>query len=842
MRTALICVIVWSAGLATQAGEGPAFVAKPSVSSEAGVARITFEASAPTDVAVEVLDKDGRIVRHLGAGVLGANAPEPFRKGTLAQSVVWDRRDDAGKPVTGPCTARVRLGLRAGFDRFIGPDAAALANWVSPAGLAVDSKGNLLVLGSSGAAPLAARTENCLIAISREGKYLKRLYPFSAKTATDKLRGVDLLSSQPGRIEPRVYEQVCTAFLPQFQALARQTVAITADDRLVIASGWATELYGFGPRGLMVLNADGSVPRERVDGPVLLQGCNSGYLHMAAHPDGKSVYVCGLGTGREYSPGKLHHVVYRVGLEPDAKPEVAFGELNKAGGDDKHLNDPRGIAVGPKGEVYVSDFGNNRIVVLAPDGARQREIKVEGPAVLAVHPGNGAIYVHSMPAGGGHKLLKLEGDAKPVWELTLPSGGKRDGVMTHPVIALDWRAPAPIVYLGFSDYFARCCVLRAVDRGDKCESSDMLPAPKGNGWITGMAGVDAEGRLYAKQVAAGNNNASSCILDPDGASAKGWWAKYYDNVVLGGDGLVYSYKMGKSESSETLARVTVDKRPAPFSASGEFTEVFPRDLWPGRRDSIYVRPSGDIYLLSYLERGGKETGVFHLTPDGRFDKKLLGSLPAPASVKVDSRGNIFIADNLKPVGQHWPAEINDFVSKLDKPGQAQYAEIYGAVLKFGPAGGTVKRLAKGAAPSGDGKARVMDACQGEWKFEVEGLLASYVGVSPRPPPRLERSKCWCLSSSLDMDRHDRLFVPDSARFRVHVLDSNLNLILDFGGYDNADAPGGAANAPGPEIPMECPLSVRASDTAAYVLDAAPCTPRVVRVKLSYAAEETCALP
>ena len=48
--------------------------------------------------------------------------------------------------------------------------------------------------------------------------------------------------------------------------------------------------------------------------------------------------------------------------------------------------------------------------------------------------------------------------------------------------------------------------------------------------------------------------------------------------------------------------------------------------------------------------------------------------------------------------------------------------------------------------------------------------------------------------------------------------------------------------PAPQEPLECPLSVRSSDTAAYVLDAAPCTPRVVRVKLSYAAEETCALP
>jgi hypothetical protein len=214
-------------------------------------------------------------------------------------------------------------------------------------------------------------------------------------------------------------------------------------------------------------------------------------------------------------------------------------------------------------------------------------------------------------------------------------------------------------------------------------------------------------------------------------------------------------------------------------------------------------------------------------------------LLGPIGVKVDRKGNIYTADNLKPAGIYWPKELDGFISKLDKKGRDEYAETYGAILKFGPKGGSVKP-ASGAAPAG---ARTMELCAGEKKFVVEGLVDCYVGVSPLAPLRTGfRSKCWCLGASFDLDAHDRLFVPDSACFCVRVLDSNFNPIMSFGGYDSIDAPQGKANAPGPEISFECPLGVNVSDQAAYVYDAAPCARRTMRVKLTYTAEETCALP
>src|ERR1700683_1644076 len=77
----------------------PAFDKKPIAVRSGDKTTIDFSVDRGTDVAVTIEDSRGRIVRHLAAGVLGKNAPEPLRAGTLAQSVPWDGKDDFGKPV-----------------------------------------------------------------------------------------------------------------------------------------------------------------------------------------------------------------------------------------------------------------------------------------------------------------------------------------------------------------------------------------------------------------------------------------------------------------------------------------------------------------------------------------------------------------------------------------------------------------------------------------------------------------------------------------------------------------------------------------------------------------------
>ena len=70
-----------------QAGEAvptaPRFTAKPTVVKAGDKVKIEFAVDRPTDVEVAVLGADGKVVRHLAAGVLGGknNPPEPLKPG-----------------------------------------------------------------------------------------------------------------------------------------------------------------------------------------------------------------------------------------------------------------------------------------------------------------------------------------------------------------------------------------------------------------------------------------------------------------------------------------------------------------------------------------------------------------------------------------------------------------------------------------------------------------------------------------------------------------------------------------------------------------------------------------
>jgi len=99
---------------------------------------IAFSVSNYTDVAVLITDTNNVPVRHIVAGVLGSNAPAPFVCGSLAQTVVWDGRDDSGTVAPAGVTyrAQVMLGLQATYARSlaISQSASDLKGDNNPAG------------------------------------------------------------------------------------------------------------------------------------------------------------------------------------------------------------------------------------------------------------------------------------------------------------------------------------------------------------------------------------------------------------------------------------------------------------------------------------------------------------------------------------------------------------------------------------------------------------------------------------------------------------------------------------------------------------------------------------
>ncbi|MBL8029391.1 MAG: T9SS type A sorting domain-containing protein [Fibrobacteres bacterium] len=97
------------------------FVKQPVIREEAGKAIISFSVQSTIDCELAVLNSNGKVVRHLAAGVLGGDTlpPAPLVSG-LSQSLEWDGLDDNGKYASGaPFSIRVRLGVVPEFEKRI---------------------------------------------------------------------------------------------------------------------------------------------------------------------------------------------------------------------------------------------------------------------------------------------------------------------------------------------------------------------------------------------------------------------------------------------------------------------------------------------------------------------------------------------------------------------------------------------------------------------------------------------------------------------------------------------------------------------------------------------------
>ncbi|MEO8601717.1 MAG: DUF2298 domain-containing protein [bacterium] len=116
-------------------------------------------------------------------------------------------------------------------------------------------------------------------------------------------------------------------------------------------------------------------------------------------------------------------------------PDFTFLKEWGAHGDlPSQFKQPGDVAVGPDGQVYVADTWNQRVQVFSPDGEYKKEWtdKYYGPRGIAVGP-SGAVYLADT---GNHKIRRFNKDG--VEELAWGSLGKEQGQFTEPVgIAVD---------------------------------------------------------------------------------------------------------------------------------------------------------------------------------------------------------------------------------------------------------------------------------------------------------------------------------------------------------------------------------------------------------------------
>ncbi|MFW6158714.1 MAG: hypothetical protein ACOC8E_05090, partial [Planctomycetota bacterium] len=424
MRTAILLLFALStawpvcgAGELVARKDVFAFTREPEVRVAGDSVSLSFAVKDYCDVTVAIESEQGEIVRHLASGVLGPNAPEPFRKNSLEQTLVWDSKDDRGRYVDDLAAHRVRvsLGLRARFHKtlFWSPKRRTRAPkyfrvfpvvGIAPDGVYVYDGGNC----------------HHLRRFDHRGNYLRTVYP----PPRDKLEAVKGLRwrtfPQDGKRLPLKWG------LPQYTFLTSGHLQWAGDNWPTKVTGDAATTLALhpvdgGPTRVALLNrrlnrlaADGSTGGLPLAGPKTsitmyvhgVHGLRSGDYEIppqsaAFSPDGKWLYLTGFRYHKSWRTGTTH-AVYRIDYDSDEPMQLFKGspyksrkDPSKPGTDNEHFNYPTSVDCDAKGRVYVTDFLNDRLQVFAPDGEHLKTIPVHKPAEVQINRRTGEIYVFS---------------------------------------------------------------------------------------------------------------------------------------------------------------------------------------------------------------------------------------------------------------------------------------------------------------------------------------------------------------------------------------------------------------------------------------------------------------
>jgi outer membrane protein assembly factor BamB len=845
-------------GLASAAEKAPTFVKKPTATRAGGKTKIEFAVDRATDVAVTIEDGKGKVVRHLVAGMLGKKPPAPLKANSLAQSLEWDGKDDFGKAVDAKgCVVRVQLGMKPEFSSFLmhNPDASGEVSAV-----AVGPKGDLYVFHKDGTAN-GNQGGHKVKVYTRDGKHRKVLVPFPADIDPKKVKALGTFRDGDNLV-PHVHNFQTMSFYPDNVGIRGRDMpeytcpAVDSKGRVY----WLVK----GPC-LVAVDADGGIPYEKYLGPKLLTDvkgvrlAGEGYHFWSERPclavsgDDKYVYFAGLATGLgDWKKAKPLPCVFRVDAEKRGPAKVFVGKVDEAGKGKGLLTAPRALAVA-KGLLYVADPATHRVVAFKEaDGSQVGELAVTNPQVIGVEPATGAIYVCAYTGTQTADLIKFSGiGGKELYRIKLPRTGQSPNVGEHR-IAVDAstkpvRVWLPHLYGGARLHCYEDTGTKFVDKGD--------PRPK-KLWAEGPRDLTVDrvrGEVYIKA-----NGNKTYRFDEKTGEAKGVvdvtrvspGTVLASQLIPGQDGNLYVFTWNKG-----LWRL--DREGKPKNWDGLKTHVIDIEgMMCFQLRHLALRPyapTDEIYVIGtadYLTKNKKDASKF-LTlnvvgQDGKTKRTVVWQCLNGAIPRIDAKGNIYIADLVKPVDRSYPAF---FDGKLAAPpknvggGDLFWnSYMYGSIIKFPPEGGIIWHESK-LPKSCVGKPADALLKKPKVKFkrhfafsphltgEVQGAEWVRFGYSPYSAHMSgNTAHCMCEGSGFDVDGFGRVFFPNLGQFRIEVIDTNNNAITRFGKYGNEDSSG-------PGIPLAWPTYVAVSDKWAYVADTV--NRRVVRVKLGYAAEAEC---
>ncbi len=863
----LACLMFWLGQSAANAQSS--FTKKPTAVRAGEQTRIDFAVDRATDVAVTIEDAKGKIIRHLAAGVLGKNPPEPLQADMLAQSLLWDGKDDFGKAAgRGPFHVRVQLGMKPAFDCFLfhNPHGSGLVSAV-----AVGPGGSLYVFHRDGTVNGNMGGHKIKV-YGRDGKHQKVLTPFPDDIAYDKVKALGTFQDANGALVPHLHNWETLSFYPDNVGVRGRDMpeysCPTVDSKGRVY--WLVK----GPC-LAAVDADGGIPYESFLGPKLLPEIKelrlasesyhywSDLPSLAMSSDEKYVYFTGLNVGHgDFKKARPLPCVFRVDVAKRGAAEVFLGKLDETGRANGLLTTPRGLAVA-KGLVYVADREANRIAVFKEaDGTHTGDIAVDHPQVIGVDPRSGAVYVCAYPNfTQTADLIKFDGlSGKELYRIKLPRTGQSPNAGEHR-IAVDASAKPVRIWLP-SLYGSPSRLHCYEDAGDRFVSkADPRPAPAQHAEIQGPRDITVD-RVRGEVYIQGNGNKMYRLDDETGQLTKVIdLARIHPGTVLaaqlvpGQDGDLYAFTWASG-----LWRLDHDGKPKNWDGLDTY-KIPIAGMMNFQMRYLAIKPfakTDEVYLIAnadYLTKNPKDAGRFltlnAIGHDGKTKRTLIWQCLNGAIPRIDARGNIYIADLVKPLDRSYP---EFFDGKLPPPPKQTgggdlfwYSYMYGSIVKFPPTGGAIwhdKNLPKSALgkPPAELLAKPKVPFKRHYAYsphltgEIQGALWTRFGYAPYSSHMSgNTSHCMCEGSGFDVDPFGRVFFPNLGQFRIEVVDTNNNPITTFGKYGNEDS-----RAKQSDIPFAWPTYVAVSDRYAYVADTV--SRRVVRVKLGYAADASCAVP